>query len=351
MTTINLMTSDQILIAAQKVKIAAGDINSVLLHVNFDDSWNAFPNRKASFSNDAVNGGEPTDALMIGGECIVPPEALSREGIMLIGLTGYASDGTTRKTSTIVKQKITHSLKDASTTVAPTMDLYMQYLAALNEKLNPITDQVAAQLEEQNKAFDDKLDEIDVSIASKMEAQDKVIEDAFVELGENVYTKAGTDAKIKEWYDRARSYARGDLKARTRLWAHPYSNEAFTNDSLGATRLAEGEDLMFPPSDYVRFEVLFQVDSNDVAEPVHILCTFRNDAFNIVEDGGNPEVFKYQVQHSMLDNSSVSVFTRTVTIGADFIEFSDCSKIKHGTTTNTVDNYKLVPVAIFGYEF
>ena len=350
MTTIKLMTSDQILIAAQKVRIAAGDINSVLLHVDFDDSWNAFPNRNASFSNDAVNGGKIEEVLLVGGECIVPPAILSKEGIMYIGLTGYSSDGTARKTSLIVKQKISHSLNNTTTTIEPALDLYMQYLAALNEKLNPITEAVTSQLEAQNKNFNDKIEVLETSVSNSLEAQNIIVQNALNEQAGKSYAKAETDAKIQESYEKSRKNAKADLKSRTRLWAHPCYN-SYTNDFLDATRLAAWEDLVFPPSGFVRFEVLFQVDSDDVAEPVYIFCTFRNDAYNIVEDGGNPEVFKYQVQHTMLDSSSVAAFTRTVTIGADFIEFSDCSKIKHGSTSTTTDNYKLVPIAIFGYDF
>lgn len=146
MTTIKLNTSDQILISAKKVKIAAGDINSVLLHVTFDDAWADFMNRKAIFSNDSVNGGATKEALLVGDECIVPHEVLASEGILSISVTGYTEDGTTKKTSGVAKQKITYSLKDATTTIAPTMDLYMQYLAALNEKMNPVTENINAQL-------------------------------------------------------------------------------------------------------------------------------------------------------------------------------------------------------------
>lgn len=147
MTQIKLRTSDQHLIAAQKVKIAKGDINSVLLHVEFDSHWGEFTERKALFRNDAVNGNEAQDILMIGDECIVPPEVLSKSGTLEISVTGYTSDGKTKKTSTIVHLKVLESLKDASTTVAPTMDLYMQYLAAVQEEINPISEKINAGIE------------------------------------------------------------------------------------------------------------------------------------------------------------------------------------------------------------
>jgi hypothetical protein len=138
MTQINLMLADQRLIVAQKVKIAAGDINSVVLHADFDAAWDEFTDRKVIFANDSVNGGKTQDILLIGNECIVPHEVLAKEGVLFISVTGYTTDGTTRKTSSIAKMKVSESLADATTTIAPTMDLYMQYLAAMDSKTSPL---------------------------------------------------------------------------------------------------------------------------------------------------------------------------------------------------------------------
>ena len=148
MTQINLHTSDQHLIAAQKVKIAAGDINSVILHVDFDSAWEEFTERKAIFANDSVNGGKTQDILLVGDECTVPHEVLSKDGTLEIGVTGYKSDGETKKTSTTVNLKLLRSLKDANTTIAPTMDLYMQYLSAIRKEISPISEQFNAAISE-----------------------------------------------------------------------------------------------------------------------------------------------------------------------------------------------------------
>lgn len=147
MTQINLMLADQRLIVAQKVKIAAGDINSVVLHADFDAAWDEFTNRKVIFANDSVNGGKTQDILLIGDECIVPHEVLAKEGVLLISVDGYTTDGTTRKTSSIAKMKVSESLADATTTVAPTMDLYMQYLAAMDSKTAPLFNAYKAEMD------------------------------------------------------------------------------------------------------------------------------------------------------------------------------------------------------------
>lgn len=193
MTTIKLNTSDQILISAKKVKIAAGDINSVLLHVTFDDAWADFTNRKAIFSNDAVNGGATKDSLLVGDECIVPSEVLASEGILSISVTGYTEDGTKKKTSGVAKQKITYSLKDATTTIAPTMDLYMQYLAALNEKMNPVTESVNAQLQANLKAVNDAIAEqrewMNGAVLWENESPTEPIEDLTIPIDRTQYPR------------------------------------------------------------------------------------------------------------------------------------------------------------------
>lgn len=120
------------------MRIAAGDINSVVLHVEFDEAWDDFISRKALFVNDAVNSSDTQDILLIGDECIVPHEVLAKDGVLSISVTGYTADGTAKKTSSIVRMKVHESLTDASTTVEPTMDLFMQYLAAMKEEMNPL---------------------------------------------------------------------------------------------------------------------------------------------------------------------------------------------------------------------
>ena len=171
MTQIILMTSDQHLFATQKVKIAAGDINSVVLRVEFDSAWDDFTERKAVFSNDSVNGGETQDMLLIGNECIVPNEQLSKDGMLSISVKGYGADGTTKKTSTIVKMKVHASLVDSSKTLTPTMDLYMQYLSALDEKLNPVTEKVNKALEEQKAEHAEMLENKMKAITTLIEEQ------------------------------------------------------------------------------------------------------------------------------------------------------------------------------------
>lgn len=143
MTTIKLRTSDQHLIVTNKVKIAKGDINSVDLRVYLDSAWDEFPNLSATVSNDAVNNVPKLDFTLMPNsgavyhENAIPSLMLSKAGTLSISISGVSNDGTKKKTSTIVKMKVYESLVNAETTIEPELDLYMQYLAALKEELNP----------------------------------------------------------------------------------------------------------------------------------------------------------------------------------------------------------------------
>lgn len=146
MTTIRLLTSGQHLGAVQKVKLASGDVDSVFLEVSFDSSWDEFAARTAVFytsHDDTV-----FEMLLTDNKCTVPHEVLAKEGIMFIGIRAVTTDGAKIKTSSIVKLKIVQGANAAYTTISPTMDLYQQYLAAIDNKLAPIRLDIDARLGE-----------------------------------------------------------------------------------------------------------------------------------------------------------------------------------------------------------
>ena len=136
MTKINLITQGQQLISANKVVIAAGDVNSVELHVEFDSAWADYPARSATFytSKDAT-----VQEMMISNDsCIVPFEVLAESCVLFIGVRGISADGERLKTSTLAKYKISEGATAGDKTLTPTMDLYQQYLAALKAEADPI---------------------------------------------------------------------------------------------------------------------------------------------------------------------------------------------------------------------
>lgn len=151
MTTLYLTTSDQHLITAQKVKIASGDINSVQLCVTFDSLWDNYPERTAVFytSNDETK----IEVLLIDNACVIPSEVLSESCILYVGIRGVSSDGTKVKTTAIVQHKIIPGVGAGATTIAPTMDLYQQYIAAMDNRVDPIFNEIKASLAAQLTDF------------------------------------------------------------------------------------------------------------------------------------------------------------------------------------------------------
>lgn len=136
MTKINLITQGQQLISANKVVVAAGDVNSVELNVEFDSAWMDYPARSATFytsKNEAVQ-----EMLLLNDKCIVPFEVLEESCVLFIGVRGVSADGERQKTSTLAKYKISEGAPAGDKTLTPTMDLYQQYLAALKAEADPI---------------------------------------------------------------------------------------------------------------------------------------------------------------------------------------------------------------------
>lgn len=149
MTEINLMTNDQRLIALQKVVIASGDVNSVRVNVAFDDTWNRFIARTAIFHT--AEDPTPHEVLLTNDSCIVPWEVLQKPGQLFIGISGLDELNvdifeSSIKTSTLVKYKISQGAEIGQLTLSPTMDLYQQYLKALDDKIDPFRADVYAQM-------------------------------------------------------------------------------------------------------------------------------------------------------------------------------------------------------------
>lgn len=136
MTKINLITQGQQLINASKVVVAAGDINSVQLCVDFDSAWKEYPVRSATFytsKNDTVQ-----EMLLLNDQCIVPFEVLAEACVLFIGVRGITTDGEGVKTSSLVKYKISEGATAGDKTLTPTMDLYQQYLSAVKAEADPV---------------------------------------------------------------------------------------------------------------------------------------------------------------------------------------------------------------------
>ena len=168
MTTINLLTHDQSLIAMHRVKIASGDVESVKLCVEFDEVWDIFPNRSASFYNSTDS--TVYEAMLVDNECIVPHEVLANAGVLFVAITGASLDGNSIKTTTEAKYRVFQGATRSDLTLAPSKDLFQQYLGAISDGLAPHI-----------KAMNDKVDE-------KIN-QINAVADSFVQTGTVLWKK------------------------------------------------------------------------------------------------------------------------------------------------------------------
>lgn len=124
MTTIELYTRDQELIATEKPVVSSGDRNSVQLKVNFDSMWNGYA-KTAVFYKEA----NPVawEMLLTDGKCTIPSEVTAKSGHIFIGVRGVSNGKV--KTSALIKYKIVKGA-GGNYFYEPTDTIYQQILTA-----------------------------------------------------------------------------------------------------------------------------------------------------------------------------------------------------------------------------
>lgn len=128
MTTISLVATDQLLSVALNPVITSGNVNSILLHVDFDETWNGYARSGVFFTS---NDSTPHEEVMINNECTIQSEVLKDSGILYIGVRGVNSNANQVKTSSLVRYKITDGTPSGEgTEVAPSANIYQQLLSA-----------------------------------------------------------------------------------------------------------------------------------------------------------------------------------------------------------------------------
>ena len=150
MTELKLHTYGEKLIVSEKVTIASGDINSAAIAVEFDEAWANYPAKTAIFKNDKVTGN--IEVLMVDNKCTIPAEVLQKNGTLKISIRAASIDGAALKTSTKIRYTIAEGASPGTTTLTPTMDLYQQYLAAMNEKAEPLFEEYKKQMDAEHEA-------------------------------------------------------------------------------------------------------------------------------------------------------------------------------------------------------
>ena len=131
MTTIHLMTTDQVLTVTDQPELASGDQNSVLLRVEVDTMWDGYTLSAVFFTD-----GDETvyEQLLANNECIIPHEVLASDGNLYIGIRGVDADNNRVKTSTLIKYKVEKGAPSGTAiSVPPTADVYQQLLKLSND--------------------------------------------------------------------------------------------------------------------------------------------------------------------------------------------------------------------------
>ena len=153
MTKIFLYATDQLLSVSANPTIAAGDVQTVEVHIDFSEEWDGLARSAVFFTaEDQV----PYEMVLNkNGECVIPHEVLAEAGTLYIGVRGVNADEALVKTSTLVKYKIKEGAPAGEgTTVEPTPDVYQQLLTLchtsmqeLQELFNENTENLVAQFE------------------------------------------------------------------------------------------------------------------------------------------------------------------------------------------------------------
>ena len=154
MTEIKLHTYGEKLIVSEKVTLASGNVNSAELHVTLDEAWAAYPNISATFETKEYI--EPIDVIMAlksGTEyvCVIPPDVLRHQGVLEIAIRGVSNDGEKAKTSSYARYNIVKGASPGDITLKPTMDLYQQYLAAMDSKTAPLFEAYKADIQAEHE--------------------------------------------------------------------------------------------------------------------------------------------------------------------------------------------------------
>lgn len=181
MTEINLMTNDQRLIAVQRVLIASGDVKSVQLKVAFDSIWDRFTHKSATFHT----ADNPTkyETLLTDNSCIVPWEVLEKPGTLYIGIIGVDEldidplDDPAVKTSSLVSFKIERGAERSITTLTPSLDLFQQYLKAMDNKVDPFRADVYAKMDAKIAEMAATFEQMKTDMQTKMQQHEEALAD------------------------------------------------------------------------------------------------------------------------------------------------------------------------------
>ena len=129
MYEININVTGQLL-TVEKICSVNGTVDIIKCNFTFDD-WAEFPARQAIFKNSgAINS---YVAPIVEDSCVIPWEALKREGAVRVALVGTNTDGQVQRTNTVICVIQTATLQGGVNSIEPTADQYAQFIAEVEE--------------------------------------------------------------------------------------------------------------------------------------------------------------------------------------------------------------------------
>lgn len=137
MTIIKLLAMDQALSFDVEPKLAAGDQNSVQLHVEFSTEWLGYSKSAAFYTSlDST----VYEVVLNDGKCVVPHEVLEKPCQLYIGIRGVNANNNAVKTSCLIKCKIVEGAPVGDAVPSePTPDVYQQILTAYGQVEGSVT--------------------------------------------------------------------------------------------------------------------------------------------------------------------------------------------------------------------
>ena len=222
MTTIHIVTNDQVLSATVLPKVACNNQNTVRLEVDFDSKWDGYARTAVFYTS--KNPTVYEKVLSSDDICIVPPEVLIEDCHLFIGVKGV--NGSNVKMSTVLKYKI-----EVGTPMVvisdPTDDVYHQLLDAYKKTNNLVSVERArinniVALEQGSTTGDAELTDLRIDIDGRIhvsagEAVRKQVEETRCVLNGEGITLTSSDFESGSWAAVQDGYYASNLRIRSTL--------------------------------------------------------------------------------------------------------------------------------------
>lgn len=130
--TINVAIDEQNLYTPEILSVN-GTVDIIRCNFSYDSTWDNFPARQAIFESKGLR--KSYVASIADDSCIIPWEALAKEGDVRIALVGTNTDGQVQRTETKTIVKQVSTLQGGVNSITPTPDQYAQFIAEVEEMI------------------------------------------------------------------------------------------------------------------------------------------------------------------------------------------------------------------------